>query len=800
MNVIWYKVWSDLWDNKVRTTLAVLSIAAGVFAIGVVFGMVDQLLVGMDSAHQAVNPSHIRLFLVDPITRDTADRLEHIDGVEKIELIEQTPVRYKLKPDDEWRNGSIVMRYDYEDQTYEQLQLKAGLWPDKKRIAVERLSSQYFGIELGDKIIFELAGSDRLLPVASIVRDSFVPPPQFGGDAAFYIGEGGLERFGVSPGKYDQLLIRVRPYDPELARAVASEIKDKLAKDEVDVAVTFYQDPQEHWGRRFVVGQNLILEILAGVSLFLSLILILNTLTALITQQTHQIGIIKAIGGQTGSIIKIYLAGVLVYGLLAWLISWPLGAFLAYGLTRWFLNLFNIDYETFQFSNRVLVLQGVAAIVAPLLAALWPVLSGATVTVREAIASYGLGSGQFGHRPFDRLIEWLGQRFLPGPFALAWGNIFRRKGRLILTQLVLITAGVMFLVIMSLTSSISLTMDNYVARRAYDIEVVFEENERIDQVVDMAGWLTEVEAAQVWFRQSASILKAGQRVKEAGIGAFLYGLPLKTQMFQPLMAEGRWLQADDGRVIVISEGTARNNDIEVGDMVTVDLGRLGKNQWRVVGIYQVVLNGGFDIDPIYASQAAVFAATTKHNEGDSLYIRTYEHTPDYTAAVATSLKNLYEQRKIDVSRTQTTQNFRQFVDSQFGISISMLFALAVLVALVGGIGLMGSLSISVVERTREIGVMRAIGAKSPILLSMFVMEGVLQGLLSWLLALPISFVLGRPLTQALGNALEVKLDYQYSFEAVLYWLVAILIISILASILPARNATGISVRDSLAYT
>ena len=48
MSVIWHKVWFDLWSNKIRTMLAVLSIAVGVFAIGAVFGMVDQLLSGMD--------------------------------------------------------------------------------------------------------------------------------------------------------------------------------------------------------------------------------------------------------------------------------------------------------------------------------------------------------------------------------------------------------------------------------------------------------------------------------------------------------------------------------------------------------------------------------------------------------------------------------------------------------------------------------------------------------------------------------------------------------------------------------
>jgi ABC-type lipoprotein release transport system permease subunit len=73
MSVIWRKVWFDLWGNKVRTILAVLSIAIGVFAIGAVFGMVDQLMTGMDTAHQAVIPSHIFMALQERIDRDTAN-------------------------------------------------------------------------------------------------------------------------------------------------------------------------------------------------------------------------------------------------------------------------------------------------------------------------------------------------------------------------------------------------------------------------------------------------------------------------------------------------------------------------------------------------------------------------------------------------------------------------------------------------------------------------------------------------------------------------------------------------------
>jgi putative ABC transport system permease protein len=799
MSVIWYKVWFDLWHNKVRTALAVLSIAVGVFAIGAIFGMVDQLLSGMDSAHRAVTPSHIQMYLIDRIDHDTAIRLKTIKGVEDIEVTNEVTVRYKLHPEDKWKRGQMVMRDDYDEQKYDILQLKQGEWPDRNEIGIERLSSQYYGINIGDKVIFELDGTDRALPIASLIRHPFVPPPQFGGDAVFFTDAQGMERFGIPNGEFGNLKVRVTPYSLELAQQVASEIKNRLAKEKIGVAVTFYQDPEEHWGRFFVEGLNLVLQVLAVISVFSSVVLVLNTLTALITQQTDQIGIIKAIGGKTGDIMKVYLAGVLVYGLLALLIALPLGALLAFGITQWFLNLFNIDYDVFQISTRALIYQLLAAIAAPLIVALWPILGGATITVREAIASYGLG-GDFGSNWLDRTVERVGQKLLSAPYVIAIANMFRRKGRLILTQLVLITAGAMFLVVMSLTASINLTLDNEFARRNFNLFIIFDENYRIDRTVQMAEAVAGVEKAEVWFSKSASILKEGQRAKEAGLGAELVGLPADSDFYRPLMVAGRWLQPGDGRVVVMNQETAEENGIALGDTITLDLGNLGKNDWQVIGLYRVIFGGNFSSDTLYAPQDAVFTATKKHNEGGSLRVRTISHEASLTGAVRDELVDRYTARNMDILFNQTGNEERTSADSQFSITTTMLLFLAIIVALVGGIGLMGSLSISVVERTREIGVMRAIGARSRTIMGMFMMEGILQGLFSWLVAVPISIVAAASLAQLLGQAMfDANLDYQYNYQAVLIWLGIILVISSLASVLPARNATQISVRDSLAY-
>jgi putative ABC transport system permease protein len=825
MGVIWQKVWSDLWGNKVRTMLAVLSISVGVFSVGAVFGMSDQLLTGMDKSHQAVLPSHISVYLADRIDRDTALNLKKIKGVENVEVLDQVTVRYKINPEDEWKRGSLVMRDDYKNQTYDIVQLKEGQWPTGDSIGIERLSAQYFNLDIGDSVIFEMDKTDRALPIVGKIRHPFVPPPQYGGDAVFFVDREGMEHFNISEadfgqltnvnttalaqgqvspfnipqGEFGQILVRVKPYSPDFAKEVGSEIKNELAKQNIEVVVTFYQDPEKHWGRLFVEGLNVVLQILAVISLFMSVILVLNTLTALITQQTNQIGIIKAIGGTTGTIVKIYLAGVLVFGILALLISLPLGAMLAFGITKWFLNLFNIDYEAFQVSSQAIVYQVIAAIAAPLIAALWPVLGGAAITVREAISSYGLG-GSFGSSWLDRSVERLGQRFLPSSYAMALSNMFRRKGRLILTQVVLVTAGTMFLMVMSLSASITRTLDNDMGRRSYDIQIWLEDEQRIERVVEAAESLAEVEKAEVWFSHSATILREGQKLKEAGLGTDLVGIPTGSDMYQPLIVAGRWLEPGDGRVVVIGQQTATDNNIRLGDTITLDLAELGDHEWQVVGFYQVIFGGSLSSDTAYAPQEAVFEAVKKYERGSQAYVRTRLHDADYTAAVSSKLKDTYGARNIKIFYSQTIQEARQQAISQFSIITTMLMFLAVIVALVGGIGLMGSLSIGVVERTKEIGVMRAIGARSATILGMFVMEGVLQGLLSWAISGPISFALGHPLANALGQTMfEANLDYQYNYGAVVIWLVVILVISTLASILPARNATQIKVRESLAY-
>ena len=817
MSVIWNKIWSDLWHHKVRTLLAVLSIAAGVFALGAIFGMIDQLIPNLNRVHATIEPAHLTMTLTDRIDQTTADRLRKIEGVVNVEPQTEIGIRYKLNSSADWQPGVLVSRADYEEQKFNLLQLKAGKWPRRDNIGIDMRAFDYLGLQFGDKVTFELDGTDRALPLSGRIRHHFMTSPDFGDNARFFVSKAALERFGIPAGEYNSLLVQVAPFSDELSRQVASEIKERLGKEGIGVGVTFYNRPNEHWGKQFFDGLNLILQLLALVSLLMSVVLVYNTLSALITEQTHQIGVMKALGGSTGTIVKVYLTGVLAYGLMALFVSLPLGAWVAHSAAAYFLDIFNIDHSTFQYSSRALLIQTAAALGVPLTAALIPVFRGALITVRQAIASYGIG-GNFGGNPFDRLIERFGTRFLSPPHAMALSNMFRRKGRLGLTQLVLITAGTLFLMVTTLSNSITLTVDNELARRGYQSTLYFEDIRHARRVEKMALSLPDVTAAELRFSEPASLLKAGQRTREAGVGARLIGVPDTvapglvpaaheglsygsgvSTMYVPKIVAGRWLQPGDGRVIVMNEETAEDNGINLGEVVTLNLGDLGHHQWQVVGFYRQVSVVPVP-DNIYAAERAIFQATPKHNIGSELLVSLRGDSPLRAEATTTQLKEMFERRNWDIVDTQTIYEDRSFFDNFFAQYIPMLMALAVIMAIVGGIGLMGSLSISVTERTKEIGVLRAIGARTPVILAMLVLEGVLQGLLSWTVAVPLSFVLGQPLAALMGEAMfNLALDYQYNVAAMFIWLGLVVGIAVLASVLPARAATRISVRESLAY-
>jgi putative ABC transport system permease protein len=362
----------------------------------------------------------------------------------------------------------------------------------------------------------------------------------------------------------------------------------------------------------------------------------------------------------------------------------------------------------------------------------------------------------------------------------------------------------MFLVVMSLIASTNLTLDNEMNRQGYDVRIGFTGDQDIEQVLDVTAGIDGVTDAEMWYSRNATILRAGERLQDsAGLGAQLLGIPADTEMYTPIIMSGRWLQpTDDDQVIVISQETASKNNLDVGDQVVLDLGELGAAEWEIIGLYRVIYGSGFVIEPIYAPLAAVAQATGQTGQATQVLITAGIENIDQETEFAELVKTTYEEEGWGIDFYTTTARLEQrvYADNQFNSIISMLLSLAMLTGVVGGIGLAGSLGISVYERTREIGVLRSIGARSQNIMRLFVMEGVLQGLISFIIATPTAFLLAQPLARLLGQTmLEVDLDFAFNYYAVGIWLLVVLVISVAASIAPSRRATEISVHEVLTY-
>jgi putative ABC transport system permease protein len=488
-------------------------------------------------------------------------------------------------------------------------------------------------------------------------------------------------------------------------------------------------------------------------------------------------------------VVRVYLSTALIYGGLASLLAVPLAAIAAHLMAGPLLDLINVTAGPFQVRPATVAMQVTVGLAVPLLAALVPAVGGARVSPHRAISSYGLGGG-FGRGPLDRLAGSI--RRLPRPLALSLRNTFRRKGRVALTLLALALGGVMFMMVMSVRSSLSNTIEMLVQDLDHDVWVWFRRRHPTARLAGVAEGVPGVTRAEVWSRWWVTLPLASGEERDI----CLWGVPPDSAMFNPRVVNGRGLLPDDGRAVLLNSKIAADEGIGVGDEVALNVGGR-ESAWTVVGLVFNIRNNRREN---FVPFDALARATGGVDRGRIVMVQGQRHDAEGQRTLSRHLGDAYTARNIEVTFVGGVSEVREQPRAQFDVVIYLMLAMAILAAVVGGIGLMGTTSINVVERGREIGVLRAIGATPAAVAGVFVGEGVLVGVVSWLLAVPLSYPGARMFSESVGTELfQFPLDFRYSWDGVTLWLATVVALSVLASLGPALRATRISVREALAY-
>lgn len=796
----WYKVLHDLSGSKTRTVLIVLSMAVGLFAVGIILSARAILMEGLAKSFAAINPSsgvvHTSEFFDEGFIRS----IRSMPNVKAVDARRYIPARVETDPGI-WKNLSLFIVADYENIQVDKVSSQSGDWPPPEReLLIERAALPVIHTGVGDIITIKLPNdTEREMRVAGAAYDPAQMPAQIDGTPYGYISFETLEWFGEPYGFNELHVVSDRPDDKAWSQQVVNKVKAKAEKAGYTIPMTMTADPGQLPMNDVLQGILLLMGFLGMMSLGLSVFLMINTISALLAQQKRQIGVMKAIGGSTIQILGMYLVMVMFFGAAALVMAVPLGVVGAQALSRELAVYFNFDLLSLDIPPQAILMQLVIGLVLPVFASLIPFLSGLRISPAEAMSSYTMGRGGFGVSWFDRLISGANLWFTRGlpvrSLLLSLRNTFRSKARLTLTLITLTLGSATFMSVFNVRASLTSTVDDMMKWFACDVYVTFERPYRAEKVKLQALSVPGVTATDIMLQLPARRVRPDDT--ESGT-LYLFAPTVSEQslIHSPAIVSGRYLMPEDENALIVPTTFLIDEpDLHLGSDVVMKI--YGKEQtFKIVGTFV----GTSYVQMFFADYTYLSQTTNRVGETDSLLAITDTHDVNSVATTSRLLEEHLKGVGMRVDTVSTMQNERAEAEVIFDVIVSLLLVMALLLALVGGLGLMGAMSINVLERTREIGVLRAIGASNRAVTQVFILEAVGIGVLSWIIGGGLAVPMTQGLNAAVGNAIMGQpLTYAYSMQGMWLWLAIVVVLSILASFIPARNASRLTVREVLAY-
>lgn len=793
----WYKVAADLWGNPARSLLVIASILVGLFAVGLIRNLHEYLSKDMPASYAAANPANIQV-RVAGYPLDFVDSIRRVPGVAEASGAALVDLRLKVGTD-EWIPITLQALPDIKEMRVNRVRLLQGVWPPRDHeivLDVNKLDETH--ASLGSTLEIKLpSGTLRRMRVVGVVRDQTIGSSSGGGgfflaSAQGYITYDTLEWLEM-PLRLNYLYATAREGQHDLShiQSVTDRVLQKFEDNGYMLLHSAVRTIGDHPNLAYLDAIGKVLLLLGMFVVFLSGFLITNTLAALLNQQTQQVGIMKTVGATRGQINGIYMVLILVYSLIALLIAIPLSNRAAYWQASSLSQQINFHLQGYRVQVSTILLQTAIALIVPQLAGAIPILQGTRISIQEALSGSGIGQAN----PASSLISRLSR--LSRPMRISLRNTFRRKVRLALTLVTLILGGAIFIG----TFNVRTSLDNYVTRLSKyflaDVNLVLAYPYRIKLVQQHLSAVPGVTQVEGWAVARAEMLREDD---SPGESIQLTAPPGDSRLLEPILLSGRWVRPGDRQAIVLSElFVDKYPNLKLGDNLRLEVNG-EKTDWTVVGFFQFA---GKSVGLIAYTNYDYLAELT-HISGKASVFRIVgspgEHDLTYQKNLARQIETQLEQLGYKTSDVRSGLYLQESTSEGINILTTFLLIMALLMAVVGSIGLTGTMSLNVMERTREIGVMRAIGAHDAIIMRLVLVEGLIIGLLSWLFAWLASFPVGKLLFNAISVAIfGSAVEFKFTYLGVLIWLGVVVILSLIASLLPARSAARLTIREVLAY-
>lgn len=782
----WSKLLRDVALEKERVALMFAALVASLIAIATVLGAWQILRREIRANYLATQPAMATLEVEGGIDDDLLAKVR--DRPEILQAEARDVLQCRVQVGEEWLPLLVFASESLTDLRLNRFFPERGAWPAAEgTLLLERNALPILGADIGTRLRVRLPEAGvKEIAVTGVVHDPGLPPAYQERQGYAYASTESLRGWGEDP-RLHELRIAFRGTDlntvevRRLAETLATDlVMDGVRIEEIRVP-PFERHPHQTQMETILVA----LLLFTALALVLSSVLVATTLSGWLARQTRELAVMKAVGATSLQISGIYLAFVAALGAVACLVAWPLGGRGAILFAERISSLLNFGVNDASLGlahPAVLVLAGIAV---PLLVAWVPIRAASRASVREAMADWGAAVSKAG--------SW-GER-MPGIVR----RLVRRPRRLALSLLLLGSSGAIFMTALNVREGWTENLAKIWRTRHYDIEIRFRVPQSVSELEALEG-IPGIVQVEPWSWNPASLARPGriemvQVWPDKGHGSFsLMGIPTDTRLVSFPVIRGRWLRETDSTGTMLNHfAWAQAGKPEIGTSIHVGLdGRI--LAVTVVGVIEEV--GSPALAYLTSGAFAELAGT----EGRSRMVRvvTSAETPSERAEILRDLERVMEERAMPVQLALPFSELKTAIGDHMKVLLGALFGLAGIIGLVGVLGLASVTGMGVLERTREFGVLKTLGATPGTILGMVLGEAVLTGALSWILG----FALAWPLTWAMDAMIGslgflAPLPFVFAPDGPLVWLALVVVVSLVAGWIPASRAGRITVREAL---